>query len=180
MDTSTRKFTVRRWLSIYLKSKAARSKNSAGFCQLEVGRSCLCSKTCVAHTRLVFSERGECFQAASRCTTAHTHTLLKCACKECVTERVVFTLLDEDACCTVCLQNRHVVTGLRQSETGSMEMHSDRHSNSQTRQAGCWINGSRQIDTADSLSCGLLIIAQTNQQRRQIFDRETALLDPPA
>ncbi|XP_024151924.1 ribosomal protein S6 kinase alpha-2 isoform X1 [Oryzias melastigma] len=35
MDTSTRKFTVRRWLSIYLKSKAARSKNSAGFCQLE-------------------------------------------------------------------------------------------------------------------------------------------------
>ncbi|KAM8875974.1 ribosomal protein S6 kinase alpha-2-like [Synchiropus picturatus] len=35
MDTSTRKFTVRRWFSIYLKNKAARSKNTAGFCQLE-------------------------------------------------------------------------------------------------------------------------------------------------
>uniref|UniRef100_A0A3Q1JPA7 Ribosomal protein S6 kinase n=1 Tax=Anabas testudineus TaxID=64144 RepID=A0A3Q1JPA7_ANATE len=35
MDTSTRKFTVRRWFSIYLKNKAARSKNSTGFCQLE-------------------------------------------------------------------------------------------------------------------------------------------------
>ncbi|KAF7665004.1 hypothetical protein LDENG_00156670 [Lucifuga dentata] len=35
MDTSTRKFTVRRWFSIYLKNKAARNKNSAGFCQLE-------------------------------------------------------------------------------------------------------------------------------------------------
>uniref|UniRef100_A0A671Y456 Ribosomal protein S6 kinase n=1 Tax=Sparus aurata TaxID=8175 RepID=A0A671Y456_SPAAU len=35
MDTSTRKFTVRRWFSIYLKSKAARNKNSTGFCQLE-------------------------------------------------------------------------------------------------------------------------------------------------
>eukprot|EP00066_Takifugu_rubripes_P010958 XP_003979241.1 PREDICTED: ribosomal protein S6 kinase alpha-2-like [Takifugu rubripes] len=35
MDTSTRKFTVRRWFSIYLKNKAARSKNSPGFCQLE-------------------------------------------------------------------------------------------------------------------------------------------------
>uniref|UniRef100_A0A3B5Q1T6 non-specific serine/threonine protein kinase n=1 Tax=Xiphophorus maculatus TaxID=8083 RepID=A0A3B5Q1T6_XIPMA len=30
MDTSTRKFTVRRWFSIYLKNKAARNKNSAG------------------------------------------------------------------------------------------------------------------------------------------------------
>ena len=38
MDTSTRKFTVRRWFSIYLKSKAARNKNSTGFCQLEVSR----------------------------------------------------------------------------------------------------------------------------------------------
>ncbi|KAM8895113.1 ribosomal protein S6 kinase alpha-2-like isoform 3-T3 [Spinachia spinachia] len=36
MDTSTRKFTVRRWFSIYLKNKAARNKNSNGFCQLEV------------------------------------------------------------------------------------------------------------------------------------------------
>ncbi|XP_022595918.1 ribosomal protein S6 kinase alpha-2-like [Seriola dumerili] len=35
MDTSTRKFTVRRWFSIYLKNKAARNKNSTGFCQLE-------------------------------------------------------------------------------------------------------------------------------------------------
>ncbi|KAM9817646.1 ribosomal protein S6 kinase alpha-2-like [Neosynchiropus ocellatus] len=35
MDTSTRKFTVRRWFSIYLKNKAARNKNTAGFCQLE-------------------------------------------------------------------------------------------------------------------------------------------------
>ncbi|KAK2854145.1 hypothetical protein Q5P01_006806 [Channa striata] len=35
MDTSTRKFTVRRWFSIYLKNKAARNKSSAGFCQLE-------------------------------------------------------------------------------------------------------------------------------------------------
>ncbi|XP_067343762.1 ribosomal protein S6 kinase alpha-2 [Channa argus] len=35
MDTSMRKFTVRRWFSIYLKNKAARNKNSAGFCQLE-------------------------------------------------------------------------------------------------------------------------------------------------
>ncbi|XP_062242870.1 ribosomal protein S6 kinase alpha-2 [Platichthys flesus] len=35
MDTSTRKFTVRRWFSIYLKNKAARSKNNTGFCQLE-------------------------------------------------------------------------------------------------------------------------------------------------
>ncbi|XP_037549390.1 ribosomal protein S6 kinase alpha-1 [Nematolebias whitei] len=35
MDASTRKFTVRRWFSIYLKNKAARNKNSAGFCQLE-------------------------------------------------------------------------------------------------------------------------------------------------
>ncbi|KAM8895112.1 ribosomal protein S6 kinase alpha-2-like isoform 2-T2 [Spinachia spinachia] len=35
MDTSTRKFTVRRWFSIYLKNKAARNKNSNGFCQLE-------------------------------------------------------------------------------------------------------------------------------------------------
>ncbi|XP_076003078.1 ribosomal protein S6 kinase alpha-2 [Genypterus blacodes] len=35
MDTSTRKFTVRRWFSIYLKNKAARNKNNAGFCQLE-------------------------------------------------------------------------------------------------------------------------------------------------
>uniref|UniRef100_UPI0009B4D224 ribosomal protein S6 kinase alpha-2 n=1 Tax=Monopterus albus TaxID=43700 RepID=UPI0009B4D224 len=35
MDTSTRKFTVRRWFSIYLKNKAARNKNSPGFCQLE-------------------------------------------------------------------------------------------------------------------------------------------------
>uniref|UniRef100_A0A8C5AZT3 Ribosomal protein S6 kinase n=1 Tax=Gadus morhua TaxID=8049 RepID=A0A8C5AZT3_GADMO len=30
-----RKFTVRRWFSIYLKNKAARNKNNAGFCQLE-------------------------------------------------------------------------------------------------------------------------------------------------
>uniref|UniRef100_A0A3Q4MFK5 non-specific serine/threonine protein kinase n=1 Tax=Neolamprologus brichardi TaxID=32507 RepID=A0A3Q4MFK5_NEOBR len=30
MDTSTRKFTVRRWFSIYLKNKAARNKNTAG------------------------------------------------------------------------------------------------------------------------------------------------------
>uniref|UniRef100_A0AAQ5XPW1 Ribosomal protein S6 kinase n=1 Tax=Amphiprion ocellaris TaxID=80972 RepID=A0AAQ5XPW1_AMPOC len=35
MDTSTRKFTVRRWFSIYLKNKAARNKNNTGFCQLE-------------------------------------------------------------------------------------------------------------------------------------------------
>uniref|UniRef100_A0A4W6CIS3 Ribosomal protein S6 kinase n=1 Tax=Lates calcarifer TaxID=8187 RepID=A0A4W6CIS3_LATCA len=35
MDTSTRKFTVRRWFSIYLKNKAARNKNTSGFCQLE-------------------------------------------------------------------------------------------------------------------------------------------------
>ncbi|XP_077568561.1 ribosomal protein S6 kinase alpha-2 [Stigmatopora nigra] len=35
MDTSMRKFTVRRWFSIYLKNKAARNKNTAGFCQLE-------------------------------------------------------------------------------------------------------------------------------------------------
>uniref|UniRef100_A0A8C4FA34 Ribosomal protein S6 kinase n=1 Tax=Dicentrarchus labrax TaxID=13489 RepID=A0A8C4FA34_DICLA len=35
MDTSTRKFTVRRWFSIYLKNKAARNKNTTGFCQLE-------------------------------------------------------------------------------------------------------------------------------------------------
>ncbi|XP_026026094.1 ribosomal protein S6 kinase alpha-2 isoform X1 [Astatotilapia calliptera] len=35
MDTSTRKFTVRRWFSIYLKNKAARNKNTAGFCQVE-------------------------------------------------------------------------------------------------------------------------------------------------
>uniref|UniRef100_A0A8C5D9H9 non-specific serine/threonine protein kinase n=1 Tax=Gouania willdenowi TaxID=441366 RepID=A0A8C5D9H9_GOUWI len=35
MDTSTRKFTVRRWFSIYLKNKAARNKNNSGFCQLE-------------------------------------------------------------------------------------------------------------------------------------------------
>ncbi|XP_061670730.1 ribosomal protein S6 kinase alpha-2 isoform X2 [Syngnathoides biaculeatus] len=35
MDTSTRKFTVKRWFSIYLKNKATRSKNAAGFCQLE-------------------------------------------------------------------------------------------------------------------------------------------------
>ncbi|XP_030233597.1 ribosomal protein S6 kinase alpha-2 isoform X2 [Gadus morhua] len=36
MDTNMRKFTVRRWFSIYLKNKAARNKNNAGFCQLEV------------------------------------------------------------------------------------------------------------------------------------------------
>ncbi|KAM9826134.1 ribosomal protein S6 kinase alpha-2 [Syngnathus typhle] len=35
MDTSTRKFTVKRWFSIYLKNKAARNKNATGFCQLE-------------------------------------------------------------------------------------------------------------------------------------------------
>ncbi|CAL8380121.1 unnamed protein product [Arctogadus glacialis] len=35
MDTNMRKFTVRRWFSIYLKNKAARNKNNAGFCQLE-------------------------------------------------------------------------------------------------------------------------------------------------
>uniref|UniRef100_A0A8C6UVM6 Ribosomal protein S6 kinase n=1 Tax=Neogobius melanostomus TaxID=47308 RepID=A0A8C6UVM6_9GOBI len=36
MDTSTRKFTVRRWFSIYLKNKAARNKNNnTSFCQLE-------------------------------------------------------------------------------------------------------------------------------------------------
>ncbi|XP_034044548.1 ribosomal protein S6 kinase alpha-2 [Thalassophryne amazonica] len=35
MDTSTRKFAVRRWFSIYLKNKAARNKNSTGFCQFE-------------------------------------------------------------------------------------------------------------------------------------------------
>ncbi|KAI4830410.1 hypothetical protein KUCAC02_002040 [Chaenocephalus aceratus] len=35
METSTRKFTVRRWFSIYLKNKAARNKNNTGFCQLE-------------------------------------------------------------------------------------------------------------------------------------------------
>ncbi|XP_034730084.1 ribosomal protein S6 kinase alpha-2-like isoform X1 [Etheostoma cragini] len=35
MDTSMRKFTVRRWFSIYLKNKAARNKNNTGFCQLE-------------------------------------------------------------------------------------------------------------------------------------------------
>ncbi|XP_056269580.1 ribosomal protein S6 kinase alpha-2-like isoform X2 [Pseudoliparis swirei] len=35
MDSSTRKFTVRRWFSIYLKNKAARNKNNTGFCQLE-------------------------------------------------------------------------------------------------------------------------------------------------
>ncbi|XP_054625857.1 ribosomal protein S6 kinase alpha-2 isoform X2 [Dunckerocampus dactyliophorus] len=35
MDTSTRKFTVRRWFSIYLKNKAARNKNTTGFCHLE-------------------------------------------------------------------------------------------------------------------------------------------------
>lgn len=140
----------------------------------------LLQNLCCAHTPGIFWERWMLPSCIPLHHSTYTHTLLKCACKECVTERVVFTLLDEDACCTVCLQNRHVVTGLRQSETGSMEMHSDRHSNSQTRQAGCWINGSRQIDSADSLSCGLLIIAQTNQQGRQIFDRETALLDPPA
>lgn len=38
MDTSTRKFTVRRWFSIYLKNKAARNKSNAGFCQLEVSQ----------------------------------------------------------------------------------------------------------------------------------------------
>lgn len=62
MDTSTRKFTVRRWFSIYLKNKAARNKNSAGFCQLEVSRSinwafflrsdqtreaCTCESSCI-------------------------------------------------------------------------------------------------------------------------------------
>ncbi|XP_056135358.1 ribosomal protein S6 kinase alpha-2 [Lampris incognitus] len=35
MDTSMRKFTVRRWFSIYLKNKAARNKNNTNFCQLE-------------------------------------------------------------------------------------------------------------------------------------------------
>ncbi|XP_072320964.1 ribosomal protein S6 kinase alpha-2 [Eucyclogobius newberryi] len=35
MDTSTRKFTVRRWFSIYLKNKAARNKNNTSFNQLE-------------------------------------------------------------------------------------------------------------------------------------------------
>ncbi|XP_077376125.1 ribosomal protein S6 kinase alpha-2 [Festucalex cinctus] len=35
MDTSTRKFTVKRWFSIYLKNKAARNKTATGFCQLE-------------------------------------------------------------------------------------------------------------------------------------------------
>uniref|UniRef100_A0AAV2LS08 Ribosomal protein S6 kinase n=1 Tax=Knipowitschia caucasica TaxID=637954 RepID=A0AAV2LS08_KNICA len=35
MDTSTRKFTVRRWFSIYLKNKAARNKNNTSFGQLE-------------------------------------------------------------------------------------------------------------------------------------------------
>lgn len=45
MDTSTRKFTVRRWFSIYLKNKAARSKNSPGFCQLEVSQSTKLSRT---------------------------------------------------------------------------------------------------------------------------------------
>uniref|UniRef100_A0A3P9K605 non-specific serine/threonine protein kinase n=1 Tax=Oryzias latipes TaxID=8090 RepID=A0A3P9K605_ORYLA len=36
MDTSTRKFTVRRWLSIYLKSKAARSKNSSLLKEIDI------------------------------------------------------------------------------------------------------------------------------------------------
>ncbi|XP_051919440.1 ribosomal protein S6 kinase alpha-2 [Hippocampus zosterae] len=35
MDTNTRKFTVKRWFSIYLKNKAARNKTTTGFCQLE-------------------------------------------------------------------------------------------------------------------------------------------------
>ncbi|XP_029900813.1 ribosomal protein S6 kinase alpha-2 [Myripristis murdjan] len=35
MDTGMRKFTVRRWFSIYLKNKAARNKNNTSFCQLE-------------------------------------------------------------------------------------------------------------------------------------------------
>lgn len=48
MDTSTRKFTVRRWFSIYLKNKAARNKSSPGFCQLEVSDVTLpYSKYCV-------------------------------------------------------------------------------------------------------------------------------------
>lgn len=82
MDTSTRKFTVRRWFSIYLKNKAARSKNSPGFCQLEVSQSTKLSPT--EHACL-FNNKGPEFNCSGRVVFSLFFFFLKeCACAECV------------------------------------------------------------------------------------------------
>lgn len=79
MDTSTRKFTVRRWFSIYLKNKAARSKNSPGFCQLEVRQSAEHARMCPCAFFIYF---GTCVRECVPCCgsvlesaeTGSTHT----------------------------------------------------------------------------------------------------------